>query len=193
MAFEPGKSGLALVPLLFLATSALGAETAGATFEERTTVRGVQLQLNGAGVRTRMLFDVYAVSLYLPKKTSSAQEALAMPGPKRLEIRMLRDVAASQFVASLVERLGQNNTEAELKLLEPRVQQLTALLTELKQAKKGTALALDWTGAAVQLVVNGKPAGRSIEGEELYRALLRIWLGNRPAQPDLKRALLGQS
>ena len=192
MAFKAGQSRLALVPLLFFATWALGAEVAGVKFDERTTVRGVPLQLNGAGVRTRMVFDVYAVSLYLPRKTSSAQEALAMPGPKRLEIHMLRDVAASQFVASLVERLGQNNSEAELKRLEPRVQQLAAVLRQLKQANKGMALALDWTDGAVQLVVNGKPTGGPIEGEELYRALLRIWLGNKPAQPDLKRALLGQ-
>jgi hypothetical protein len=42
-------------------------------------------------------------------------------------------------------------------------------------------------------VVDGKPAGRSIAGEDFYRALLRIWLGSKPAQEDLKNALLGQA
>jgi hypothetical protein len=30
-----------------------------------------------------------------------------------------------------------------------------------------------------------------IEGEDFYRALLRIWLGDRPVQDDLKKSLLG--
>jgi hypothetical protein len=28
-------------------------------------------------------------------------------------------------------------------------------------------------------------------GEDFYRALLRIWLGDNPVQDDLKKALLG--
>jgi hypothetical protein len=41
-------------------------------------------------------------------------------------------------------------------------------------------------------VIDGKPAGAAIEGEDFYRALLRIWLGDKPVQDDLKKALLGR-
>ena len=40
-------------------------------------------------------------------------------------------------------------------------------------------------------MVNGKPAGKPISGEDFYRALLRIWLGDKPVQEDLKKSLLG--
>jgi hypothetical protein len=40
-------------------------------------------------------------------------------------------------------------------------------------------------------VLNGEPRGKIIAGEDFYRALLRIWLGEDPAQERLKRALLG--
>jgi hypothetical protein len=30
-----------------------------------------------------------------------------------------------------------------------------------------------------------------MKGEAFYRALLRIWLGEKPVQDDLKKALLG--
>ncbi len=43
-------------------------------------------------------------------------------------------------------------------------------------------------GHDVQLAA---PAGAPIAGEDFYRALLRIWLGDRPVQDDLKKALLG--
>ena len=55
----------------------------------------------------------------------------------------------------------------------------------------GMTITLDWTGAATQLTVNGKPAGKPIAGEDFYRALLRIWLGDKPVQNDLKKSLLG--
>jgi hypothetical protein len=61
----------------------------------------------------------------------------------------------------------------------------------LKEAKTGMVIALDWTGRETVLVADGKPAGAPIPGEDFYRALLRIWLGDSPVQDDLKKALLG--
>jgi hypothetical protein len=45
--------------------------------------------------------------------------------------------------------------------------------------------------AGTQLTVDGKPSGAPIPGEDFYRALLKIWLGEHPVQDDLKKALLG--
>ena len=59
------------------------------------------------------------------------------------------------------------------------------------EAKKGMAIDLDWTGSATRLQVDGRSAGNPIAGEDFYRALLRIWLGDKPVQDDLKKALLG--
>jgi hypothetical protein len=42
------------------------------------------------------------------------------------------------------------------------------------------------------LTVGGKPAGQPIPGEDFYTALLRVWLGEDPAQGNLKEALLGK-
>jgi hypothetical protein len=61
----------------------------------------------------------------------------------------------------------------------------------VKEAKKGMSIALDWTGTATEVLIDGKPAGAAIEGDDFYAALLRIWLGDKPVQDDLKRSLLG--
>ena len=68
---------------------------------------------------------------------------------------------------------------------------MSAVIAEVKDAKKGMAIDLDWTGADTQVMVNGKPAGKPIPGADLYKALLKIWLGDKPVQDDLKQALLG--
>ena len=176
---------------LLLAVSAFaagGAEVAGVRIDERTKVGASELALNGAGVRKRFFLQVYAVGLYVADRKA---DPISQPGPKRVAIHMLRDVGAEQFSQALADGIRENHAEAEVKALEPRVKELVATMAEIKEARKGMSIALDWTGAATQLVIDGKPAGRPIPGEDFYRALLRIWLGARPVQDDLKKALLG--
>ena len=56
---------------------------------------------------------------------------------------------------------------------------------------RGMSIDLDWTGSDTQVMVQGKPAGKPIAGADFYKALLRIWRGDKPVQDDLKKALLG--
>ena len=117
---------------------------------------------------------------------------LSLPGPKRIAIRMLRDVSAESFTEALIDGLRKNQSEAEMVRFGPRIAQLTAIMAELKEAKEGMAIDMDWEqGSGLRLVVDGKPAGQPIVGEDFYRALLSIWLGANPVQDDLKAALLG--
>ena len=177
--------------LAMLAGSVHAAEVAGVKLDDKTQVESRDLVLNGAGLRKRLFFNVYVIGLYVPEKKPDANGLLQMPGPKRAAIHMMRDVGADQFTEALVDGLRANVSEAEFRALEPRVKELADIMGEVKEAKKGMQLALDWTGSATRLVVNDKPSGKPIAGEDFYRALLRIWIGDKPVQDDLKKALLG--
>ena len=179
-----------LLPLVFLLSclSVEAAELEGVKLDEQTSVAGSEVALLGAGLRTRLFFKVYVIGLYV---SNLKGDPLTQPGPKRVQIQMLRDVDAATFTDALAEGIKANASEAEAKALEPRVKQLSAVMAEVKEAKKGMRIALDWTGRQTQVLIDGKPAGSPIEGEDFYRALLRIWLGEKPVQDDLKKALLG--
>ena len=177
-----------LVLLLCLALPVAAAEVAGVKIEDKTRVADTELSLSGAGLRRRAFFQVYAVGLYVQDRKA---DPISQPGPKRVQIHMLRDVGAATFTEALVDGIKANHSEAETKALEPRVKQLGATIAEIKEAKKGMTIALDWNASATQVVIDGKPAGQPIEGEDFYRALLKIWLGDKPVQDDLKKALLG--
>ena len=182
-----------LAVLLAGAAFAAGAvEIGGVNLAERVRVQSAELQLNGAGVRKRFFLDVYAIGLYLPAKAGDPQAVLAAPGNKRVAIHMLRDVGADTFVSALADGMRANHSPEEMSRLEPRLQELSATMAAMKEAKKGSAITLDFAGAQTQLVVDGRPAGKPIAGEDFYRALLRIWLGDKPVQDDLKKALLGR-
>jgi len=184
---------LVAAALFLAALGAPAAELAGVKLDDKTRVGNAELALNGAGLRKRVFFQVYAIGLYLPQKSSSAAAVLEQPGPKRVAIHMLRDVGADAFSEALAEGIRANHSEADAKALEPRIRELAAIMAEIKEAKKGMAIALDWQPAqGTVMLVDGTARGSAIAGEDFYRALLRIWLGDRPVQADLKKALLGE-
>ena len=177
--------------LLLVPLAAIAAEVAGVRIDDKTRLGNAELALNGAGLRKRVFFQVYAIGLYVQQKSGNAATVIEQPGPKRVAIHMLRDVSADAFTEALGEGIRANHTEAEAKALEPRLKELGAIISGVGEAKKGMAIHLDWTGAETQVAIQGKPAGKPIAGQDFYNALLKIWLGDKPVQDDLKKALLG--
>jgi len=184
--------GLVLAAGLLLGAPAQATDVAGIPFQEKIQVDGAELVLNGAGLRKRFFFDVYAIGLYLGARQPDAAQAISAPARKRVQIHMLRDVDAEQFTQALVEGLRANHDDEKYRALEPRVQQLAALMAQVKQARKGMRIALDSTASGTKVLIDGAPAGAPIPGEDFYQALLRIWLGDKPVQDDLKLRLLGK-
>jgi hypothetical protein len=173
-------------------TSALAAELEGVQLDERTRVGQQELQLNGMALRTRFFFKVYVAGLYLPQKTQEERSAIEMRGPKRMTLVMLRDVSAEQFATALLHGLRDSNDEAELARLKPQVDELMATIHRIGEAKKGMTIVLDFTpGAGTTLLVDGKPEGGPIAGDDFFAALLKVWLGEGPVAHQMKKALLG--
>jgi hypothetical protein len=184
-----------LVLAAALPLAAAGAEVAGVKLDDRTKLDGggPELVLNGAGVRTRFVVKVYVAGLYLAEKKGAAADAIALGGPKRVGITMLRDVGAQQFNEALVDGFRANNSAADVEKLKGALDELSGIMTGLGEAKKGNVIALDFVpGTGTRVLVNGAPRGKPIAGDEFYRALLRIWLGDKPVDGDLKKAMLGQ-
>ena len=182
---------LALVLGTAITISARGAEIEGVNLADKAQLGGAELTLNGAGVRTRLFFRVYVGALYLQKNMGSADTVLADPGAKRIAMHMLRDLDAEQLFSALNEGLKKNHAPGELAKLEPQVKQLEAIFNAVKAAKSGDVILLEYLpGAGTRVTVRGEDKG-TIAGEEFNRALLRIWLGEQPADAALKKAMLG--
>jgi len=187
------KTILALLCTLMALGAQADTEVAGIKFSSMATVDGQSLILNGAGLRKKLFFKVYAAGLYLPAKSSDAVQVMDADTPRRIDLTMLRDVSAEKFVTSLKDGLKANRTEAELANLKPRIDAFSAMLMRLKEAREGQRFQMDYApGSGTRLVVDGAPAGKAIEGADFYRALLSVWIGKKPAQDDLKAALMGR-
>lgn len=182
-----------LATALFAAVPAHAADVTGVRFDDRTTVAGTDLALNGAGLRTRFMLKVYAMGLYLPRRADTPDAIATVAGPKRIQIVTLRELTAEQFADALVDGLKKNHSEAEFARLQARSDELRSALLALKAAPAGTQIRLEWLpGSGTRLSVGNDARGKDIPGEDFYRALLRIWLGDKPVDADLKNALLGK-
>jgi len=171
----------------------LAAEVAGIKVADSVRVgeRGPELQLNGAGVRTRFLFKVYVGALYLQQKKTLADAVFSDAGSKRVALHMLRDVAADQFFSALSEGLRNNHTPDQLLKLGPQLKRLEGIFKSVGAVKTGDVILIDAVAdQGTRITVNGSDKGL-IPGADFNRALLRIWLGDKPADADLKKAMLG--
>lgn len=181
--------------LMALSLPALAAprEVGGITYPNQLQLGGETLRLNGAGVRYKAVFKVYAAGLYLPARAGTTEEALAQPGPKRIAITMLRDIDANELGRLFTRGVEENSTRAEFSQLVPGLLRMGQMFADQKELKAGDTFYVDWIpGTGAQVVVRNVPQGEPIREPAFFKALLRIWLGPVPADFQLKEALLGK-
>ena len=164
----------------------------GTTFVGDITLAGTALQLNGVGLRAVAWLRGYAAGLYLPGKAGTAAAVLAQPGPKRLQLRMFVEVEAEEFVKAFHKGVARNTPPADATRLVDRMARFDAQVRSMGKLRKRDVIDLDFLpGRGLVLSRNGSPRGEPIAGEDLYGALLRCFLGERPADPEMKVGLLG--
>ena len=185
-----------LATLLLASTAALAwaqpLEVEGIKLDPTAQVGPVTLQLNGAGLRTKVFFKVYVAGLYMPQKSTGAAQLLAQKGARRVTITMLRDVDAESFAKALNDGLRDNHTEAQFVAMKPQIDALNANLKAVGEAKKGDVIHFEYVpDAGTRVTVNGTPRGSVIAGEDFFTSVLRIWLGDKPVDGNLKKAMIG--
>ncbi|MEZ5607745.1 MAG: chalcone isomerase family protein [Burkholderiaceae bacterium] len=189
-----GGAALALGLAAATATPAHARELAGQNLPEQVTVAGVPLLLNGAGVRYKAVFKVYTAALYLPRKSSAVNDALSTETPKRLAITMLREIDANELGKMFTHGLEDNLDRATSARLVPGILRMSQVFSEHKRLKEGESFQIDWVpGTGALLTIKGQPLAEPFVEPAFFQALLRIWLGDKPADWQLKDALLGKS
>jgi hypothetical protein len=185
--------GLALSALLLAASAFADVTVSGVKFEDTNDVRGTKAQLNGAGVRYKAIFKVYAAGLYLPRKAGTTEEVLAMPGAKRMNITMLREIDSTELGKLFSRGMEDNMDKAAFSKLIPGVLRMSQIFSDHKKLNPGENFLIDWIpGTGTVITVKGVQQGEPFKEPEFYNALLRIWLGPNPADWKLKDALLGK-
>lgn len=161
-------------------------EVAGVAVPETTTVEGKTLKLNGAGLRTKVVFKVYVAGLYAETTSKDAAALIAADEVKSMRLAILRSLKGSQ-VSEAIEEGFEKNSKAQMPALKARLAKLSAMIPNVE---KGDDIVLSWVpGKGTVVSVKGAEKG-VIEGKDFADALFSVWLGKNPVQEDLKKELL---
>jgi Chalcone isomerase-like len=177
-----------------LAGMAQTTDVAGVKFPNSVQIGSSKLQLNGAGIRHKVVFKVYAAGLYLTEKASTPEAVLATPGPRRLQIVMLRDIDGNELGKLFTKGMEDNAPREEFSKSIAGILRMSDIFSTRKKLLAGESFALEWLpGTGTVISVNGKPEGAPVREPEFFSVLMKIWLGKSPADAQLKEALLGKA
>lgn len=171
-------------------TQAQAAKLEGQQFDNTMVLAGRTLRLNGLGLRGVLWVKAFVAGLYLPAASKDPNQILTMPGPKRLRLKVMLEAPSHELTKSF-QHGARNENEPARSALAKRVETLSALIDSLDKVHPGDVLDLDYLpDQGVQLRLNDKPVGQPVPGEDLYRVVLKIFVGDRPVDKRMREGLL---
>lgn len=182
------KLFMAFVVVLLCAVQSPAVEVAGAQLDQAVTVRGQQLKLNGFGVRKKFFVKVYIGSLYSARRLSTAAEALRDSGDKMIRMIFLHSKVGKEKIIEAFSEGFANNSPDMVGSLEAK--KFLALFVSDFNRGDVVDLTLGADGS-VAASHNGRALG-NIASPKLARAVLAIYLGDKPADDSLKLGMLGK-
>ena len=180
---------LLIAALMFSPISA-AREVAGVVLPETLQIpdNATALHLNGAGIRKKAFFKIYVAGLYMPSHQTTPDHIVNLAGPKRIHMHFLyKEVKQEKLIKGWQEGFRNNLDDAGFEELAPRLTKFNSLFRTMK---RGEVIDLDYLpNVGTRVWINGELKGQ-IEGAEFYSALLKVWLGESPADANLKDAFL---
>ncbi len=177
-----------LVVLSAMSLPAAAREIAEKTLPEEITVGQDTLYLNGAGVRVKWFMDIYAMGLYLKKKTQDPKAIIENDEPMAIKLIIISKLMNEKKLATALHEGYEKATNGNLAPIEDRIEKLL-------EAHKGKININDVyeyqyiPGEGLSYLKNGKLV-ITIKGLDYKKAHLGIWLGEKPCDKNLKKALL---
>jgi len=182
-------SGLILL-FFSLSFSVQAKKIAGVDINEKITLSDHDLSLNGAGVRTKFVFDIYVAAFYTATAVKSPAQ-IPDDAPMRMAMHFVYDeVSKEKLVDGWNDGFEDNLGDEQLKKLKSRIDLFNSFF---ETVHKGDVINLDFIPGKGTLVYINKKNKGLVAGSEFYQALLMIWLGEDPVGSDLKSALLGKT
>lgn len=183
------KKYFAIFMGIIMTISTFALDVAGVKLEDKKNFHGNNLVLNGAGIRKKAFFDLYVGALYLEQKSTDEKNIISSGNPMIIELTITSTLVGSKEMKEAVDEGFKNSVSPEeLAKLSARIDEFTSAFSK-DEIKKGDIFQFSAHNGSVFAIKNGKEL-LSIDGEDFKSGLFGIWLGAKPADKNLKNALL---
>ncbi|KPQ28428.1 MAG: Chalcone-flavanone isomerase [Marinobacter excellens HL-55] len=181
-------ASLLLVGALAMPAHALTVD--GVDVPDTYSAMGKELQLNGAGTRSKWFMNLYVGGLYVPEKVDDAEAVISADEPQAITLHITSGMITSERMTEATMGGFQAATGGDLSSIQADVDQFMAVFQE--EIQEGDVFDLVYVpGSGVQVLKNGEQRD-SVGDLEFKKALFGIWLSDKPAQKDLKERMLGK-
>ena len=180
-----------VISLMFASLPVTGKEIAGVDIADSITLsnNGDTLLLNGAGIRKKFFMSIYIGALYLPANSTDAQAIISDTGPASVLMHILySEISKEKITGGWEDGMKANLGSSDMQAFRSRLDQFNLLF---RAVRKGDVIRMDYlpdTGTEVR--INDEWRG-VVEGNDFFRALLKVWLGSSPVSRSLKKEMLG--
>jgi len=177
---------------LLLTASWVGAQV---TVEDNTypatlQVKGQTLKLIGAGLREKLVFDVYTLGAYTLSGRCERGVLVSADEPKHLRIDLLMSLPGEKLGRSMAESLAKHTPPGATATLK---QQVTTFQGYFRgDYPKGSVVEVSYVpGVGTSTSRNGKALGEPLPGAEFQRLLFDVYFGPKACCPDLLKSIMG--
>lgn len=148
------------------------------------------LVLNGAGSRSKYLMKMYEAGLYLTEPSHDAAAIIDANNAMVIRLEITSGLVTQEKLLESLNEGFENSTGGNTAPLKGQIEQFRKCFAD--EIAKGDVFDLVHVPAqGIVVLKNGKRAG-AVQGLAFKQALFGIWLSNKPADEDLKVALLDQ-
>ncbi len=175
--------------LFLLPLSLLAREVGDVEIPETLTQEGIALKLNGAGVRSKFFLDIYVSALYLENKSQDAETILRSDKPMAIRLHIVSGMVDSEALRDAITDGFNRSTGGNLEPIKSQVDQFMVLMNQ--EVQKGDYFDFFYLPDAGIKIYKNLTYQEDIRGLNFKRAFFGIWLGEDPADDDLKEEMLG--
>ncbi|WP_369602240.1 chalcone isomerase family protein [Hahella sp. SMD15-11] len=179
-----------LILALSLSPFTFAAKVADVEIPDAIKAANTELKLNGAGVRTKWFMDIYVGGLYLPQQKQNPEEIIKADEPMAIKLHMVSGLVSSDKMKKATMEGFENSTHGNIDPIAEQIDEFMDIFSE--EIKENDVFDLVYQpGKGVEVYKNGTLKSTIDGGLAFKEALFGIWLSDKPAQENLKQAMLG--
>ncbi len=165
-------------------------EIAGAKIPDRIKVSGTEIELNGAGVLSKIFVDQYVCGLYLIQKSSDEAEIIQADETMEIKIYVLSDEVTSATMKEDLLDGFRNAAGDEVINLIPEIDSFIKLFSD--EIKVNDVFDFIYVPSKGTQTYKNRKLFNTVPGLDFKKALFGIWLCEKPVKKSLKNDLLGK-
>ena len=181
---------IAFISLVFLSFSVSAVELGGISMPDSLEVDGQELVLNGAGIRSKFVFDLYVAGLYLGVQESDAEKIIASADPMALRLHIISSKITSEKMTKATRNGFKKATGGKVEPIATEIKMFLEAFSD--KIEVGDIFEFVATSDQAMVISKNGAQQQTIMSTEFKQALFGIWLSDKPVKAKLKKQLLGK-